>query len=153
MISPERSQRKGLLIPREENSIWHSSLLCALLQVHKYETARGRCCAGAGVPFAPLLLLKAPLHLPLCLSLLGDGEQEPFGCEILRALHCSSGFQGKVAMVNSCSGDWLTAGVYIHLLSSACHPSLVHVARKAAENGLFCALNSLQGSCGLAPGR
>lgn len=104
MISPERSQRKELLIPRKENGIWHSSLLCALPQVHKYETARGRCCGGAGVPFVapPRRLLS--IFLPLRLSFLGDGEQELFGCEILRALRCSSIFQGKVNIVNSCSG-------------------------------------------------
>lgn len=103
MISPERSQRKGLLIPCKENGIWHSSLLCALLQVHKYETARGWCRGGAGVPFTPpsLSWRLLSIFLPLQLSFLADGEREPFGCEILRAWRCSSVFQGKVNVVNS----------------------------------------------------
>lgn len=42
---------------------------------------------------------------PRRLSVLGDGEREPLGCEILRALRCSSIFQGKASIVNSWSGS------------------------------------------------
>lgn len=70
------------------------------------------------------------IFLPLRLSFLGDGEQEPFRCEILRALRCSSIFQGKANIVNSCSGSWPTGVVYLYLQSSARHPWCTLLAKR-----------------------